>query len=234
MWGERPRIQSEAEPAVDLGKEEGGPGQAQGDPEKRQFSGKEEETIEATAITLANADLNKAMDWLAQLQDPDLQRRATLAVGNEAVRSNPIAALNLAGGLSPCPQRDDLIRRGVSEWALADALKAKEWAAQIEDESLRAGAMACIATSWSDASPVAAANLALDELPDGRLKSDTLVSILQRWAQSNPQDAAAWVEQFPEGALKAAAEKNLLAVWSVRDAAEAGRWKAFLATRRSH
>lgn len=169
-----------------------------------------DEPVETTAIRLANSDLKKATDWLAQIQDPDLRLRATLAIGNEAIRTNPLVALNLVASLQPSPQRDDIIHRGVAEWALTDAVKAKEWALQIEDEPLRADAIASIATSWSDSKPVEAANLVLDELPEGRLQSDTLVSIIQRWSQADPKAAAKWVEQFPEGELKTAAEKNLL------------------------
>lgn len=230
----RPLIQSESTHGTDLDKQETHE-LAKGDSDRQELangSPAEEQTLERTAIALANSDLKKAMEWLAQIQDPESKLRATLAIGNEAIRSNPMVALNLVAGLKSSPQRDDLIRRGVAEWALSDASSAKEWALQIEDETLRTGAVACIATSWSNSSPVAAANLVIDELPEGRLQSDTLVSIIQRWAQTSPKAAASWVEQFPEGDLKKVAAKNLIAVWSSRDAVEAGRWSALLVNRK--
>jgi hypothetical protein len=65
--------------------------------------------------------------------------------------------------------------------------------------------------------PVDAATWALKELPPGRLLDDTVVSIVQRWAQRDMDGATAWVKQFPEGALRAAAVENLLAQWSPTD-----------------
>lgn len=74
-----------------------------------------------------------------------------------------------------------------------------------------------IAIVWSASAPVDAATWALNELPPGRLLDDTVVSIVQRWAQRDMDGATAWVEQFPEGALRAAAVENLLAQWSPTD-----------------
>jgi hypothetical protein len=68
-------------------------------------------------------------------------------------------------------------------------------------------------------------DLALKELPQGRLLDDTVVSILQRRAQRDMDGATAWVEQFPEGALRAAAVENLMAQWSPTDPEGAQRWR---------
>jgi hypothetical protein len=43
------------------------------------------------------------------------------------------------------------------------------------------------------------------------LQADTIVSIVQRWSQRSPGEAAEWVDQFPEGALRDAAIESLAA-----------------------
>jgi hypothetical protein len=48
--------------------------------------------------------------------------------------------------------------------------------------------------------------------------------LVQRWAQSAPQDAAAWVLQFSEGPARNAATQNLVAQWTSQDAEAAGQW----------
>jgi hypothetical protein len=67
------------------------------------------------------------------------------------------------------------------------------------------------AVSWAEQNPEAAATLAVDQLPAGRLQEDTVVSIVQRWAQSDTVAAATWVAQFPEGSLRKTAVENLVA-----------------------
>ena len=44
--------------------------------------------------------------------------------------------------------------------------------------------------------------MVLQELPAGRLQADTIISIVQRWAQQSPADATDWVNQFPDGDLR--------------------------------
>jgi hypothetical protein len=44
-----------------------------------------------------------------------------------------------------------------------------------------------------------------------------VISIVQRWAQQQPTDAAAWAEQFPLGELKLAAFENVVARWGFKD-----------------
>ena len=95
------------------------------------------------------------------------------------------------------------------EWAVQDPVAAADWARRIPGESLRATVLAGIATVWSDRDPVGGATLAAKELPAGRLQADTVVSIVQRWAQRAPDDAAGWVLQFPEGKLRDAAMESL-------------------------
>jgi len=54
----------------------------------------------------------------------------------------------------------------------------------------------------------------LQNLPPGGRQDDTIVSIVQRWAQTEPAQAADWVVQFPEGRLRDTAVQNLVQIWS--------------------
>lgn len=167
--------------------------------------------ISGVAIEWANASLADATAWTKTLGD-EAERNATmLSVANEAVRAEPVEALRLAMALPDTLQRDELIRRAAMEWAAQDAQGAVAWAEQISDETLRAKVLAGETVSWAEQNPEAAATLAVEQLPAGRLQNDAVVSIIQRWAQQQPETAAAWVEQFPNGPLRDAAEENLLA-----------------------
>lgn len=176
-----------------------------------------ESALSAVAIAWANTDLDSAAAWAQQLPDQAERQTALLAIANEAVRAEPMEALRLAVELPANSERDDAIRRAVMEWAAADATSAVDWAKQIPDEALRSKVLAAEAVAWSESAPESAATLAVENLPAGRLLDNTVVSIVQRWAQQQPEAAAAWVAEFPAGELKVAATDNLLAIVNLHD-----------------
>jgi hypothetical protein len=182
--------------------------------------------VDGLAIVWANSQMADAIGWGQSLGNEGERNRALTDVANEAVRADPMTALQLAVDLPADVQRDDLIRRAAMEWASGDATNAVAWAEQIPDATLRATVMAGEAVAWAKQNPESAATLAIEELPPGRLQEDTVVSIVQRWAEQQPEAAAAWVAQFPEGAMRAAAIENLVALWSQKDAAAAQQWLA--------
>jgi hypothetical protein len=94
----------------------------------------------------------------------------------------------------------------------------------IPDEPLRQTVLASELVAWSETEPANAATRAVKTLPAGRMLDDTLVSIVQRWAQTDARAAAAWVERFPEGSLRAAAVENLLSQWRQTDPDAAAQW----------
>ena len=178
------------------------------------------------AIVWANSQLSNAINWGQSLTDLDERNRVLTAVANEAVRADAATALQLAVTLPADSQRDDLVRRAATEWASGDAPTAVSWAEQIPDPTLRASVLAGESVAWAKQDPESAADLAVQELPAGRLQEDTVISIIQRWAQQAPEAAAAWVDQFPPGPLRTVAIDNLVSQWSQKDAAGAHQWLA--------
>lgn len=152
-----------------------------------------------------NISLEEATAWAASLANESERHRALLAVANEAVRSQPIAALQIAVEFPPAEPRDELICRAAMEWATTDIENALQWARQIPDPGLRNTVLAGEIISWADHDPHAAATFAVTEMGDGRLLDDLIISIVQRWAQQNPKATSDWVTMFPEGQLRATA-----------------------------
>jgi hypothetical protein len=181
--------------------------------------------LEILAIEWANTDLSSTAEWARQLPDATEQQTLLLAAANEAVRTDPVEALRLAVEFPEATEGRDTIRRAAMEWASKDAAGAMEWAKTIPDEALRHTILAAEFVAWAETAPDAAATHALESLPDGRLLDDTLVSIVQRWAQTDARAAAAWVERFPPGPLRAAAVENLLSQWRQSDPVAAQGWQ---------
>jgi hypothetical protein len=184
-----------------------------------------ETVLSSVAIEWANTDLNATAEWARQLPDAGEQQTLLLAAANEAVRTDPVAALRLAVEFPEDTEGDETIRRAAMEWASQDAAGAMEWAKTIPDEALRHTVLAAEFVAWSETAPGTAAAHALETLPEGRLLNDTLVSIVQRWAQTDAPAAAAWVERFPNGSLRAAAIDNLLSQWRQIDPVAADHWQ---------
>jgi hypothetical protein len=76
----------------------------------------------------------------------------------------------------------------------------------------------------AEPAPELSLRMAVDELPAGELQNAAVISIIQRWAQRNPEVAAAWVGQFQAEPLRRVATRNLVDVWSEGSWDGPARW----------
>ena len=174
----------------------------------------------------AARDLHGAGEWARSLTDSAEREGAMIAVGSDAVRTEPLLALELAAELPGSAGADELLRRASMEWASTDAAAAAEWARTIDDETLRAHLFTGIALASSETDPVAAATLAADELPPGRPQADVVVGVVQRWAVRDPAAAATWVDTLPAGTLRRDATASLMEQWARTAPDAAAQWNA--------
>ena len=182
--------------------------------------------LQNVAIEWAATQPADAIEWATALVDPSLRESLLPVVAGETLRTDPVAALRVAVELPAGAEVDELIRRAAMEWASEDPAAAMAWAESISDEPLRQTVLAAELVAWSETEPTDAARRALESLTVGRLLDNTLVSIVQRWAQRDARAAAAWVERFPEGPLRDAAVENLLSQWRQSDPVAATSWHA--------
>jgi len=182
------------------------------------------EALQQIAASWANVDLPAALAWCSALPEGVRKEAATLSLAYEAARTDPIAALSAASTLPPTPERDSLLIHAVSQWAGTDSGAVRSWAETVPDANLRQHLLAAVAVALTDQNANAAATLAATALTPGEEQDRTVVAIIQRWAQTSPQDAASWVAQFPETPARAAATENLVALWTAKDSQAAGNW----------
>ncbi|MBE0540592.1 MAG: hypothetical protein IH623_04315, partial [Verrucomicrobia bacterium] len=69
-----------------------------------------------------------------------------------------------------------------------------------------------------------AAALVANALGAGEAQDRAAVSIVQRWAQFSPQEAAAWVAQFPDIPSREPAVHNLVMIWTSQKPLDAAAW----------
>ncbi|HTL55406.1 MAG TPA: hypothetical protein VL361_06980 [Candidatus Limnocylindrales bacterium] len=177
------------------------------------------------ATAWANIDPQAAAGWLRSLPETEeWTTAAVMAFTYEATRSTPLVALEAAGRLAPSPERDAALAHAMSQWASSDPNQAYGWASNIPDPGLRDQLLAVVLTAAADQHGAIAAKLAATQFNPGDEQNRLVVSIIQRWAQTSPETAAGWIEQFPEGPLRSAALENLTAIWSATDPEGAQRW----------
>jgi hypothetical protein len=176
------------------------------------------------AIVWANADLTSATAWAKSLAPGDSKTAALVSISYEAARSDLRVALDLAVELPAGAEQEQLLTHCSRQWAAMNPAEAFQWAEKIKDNSLREQLLANIAVEWAEQDAVTAGTVAVSQLAPGKLQEDSVVQIVQRWAQSAPDRAAAWVEGFSEGRLRDAAMQNLAALWAKKDPAQAAAW----------
>lgn len=182
------------------------------------------QAFEQVGIAFHEADPAAALEWAQRAAGREEDRWAVLAIGYETARTDPLAALELALKCPVSSERDSLLKHGVAQWAELDSESAVQWVRQAGDLRLRATFMAAIAAALAEQNPHAAATLVSREIPPGREQEQAAVQVVQRWAQSAPEDAMQWVRQFPEASFRSGALHNLLSVWNAIDSSGAKDW----------
>jgi len=177
----------------------------------------------AIATVWAGRSPADAADWVRQWPE-DEQPAGLLAVAYEAVSASPKEALWLASELPPTEARNGLVSHAVREWASQEPEGPKTWAEKMEPSFLRDQVYANISIALSETDPSAAGQMAIEKIPPGEGQNSAVVSIVQRWAQQQPEQAADWVARFPEGELRETAIENLVQVWTGQKPDGAAGW----------
>ncbi len=182
------------------------------------------DALDHVAVVWSAQSFGDVTDWARQLPEENLKASVMIKVAYELVRTEPLEALRLASEVPPDKGRDDFIEHALKQWATSAPDEAAGWATQLENSSLRQRAMASIASTWGETDPFAAATLAMNSITPGRTQDDTVVGIVQRWAQQSPDKAAAWVIAFPPGHLQDTATTELVKLWADQNIEEPGQW----------
>ncbi len=180
--------------------------------------------VRQAVVVWADTNLPAAIEWVDKLPAGDARQTASIAVGYEAARSDPVQALNLAIPLPQSHARDELLVYGMRQYASKEPEAASQWAVQVEDPGLRNRLLEAVSTAASVSDPSSAASLVSASMSPGADQNRAAVTVVQRWAQLSPQSAAAWVNIFPVGGVRTDAIEHLIGIWSRQDPQAATNW----------
>lgn len=151
-----------------------------------------------------------SIDWAVQQPD-GLNREAVLeAACLEIANANPAEAVTLAEQYALTNHATLALL--TQQWAQQDLRAARAWMMTRPAGRERNELAARVAYVWSATQPAAAAELVVQEIPQGPAQTEAAISVLHQWALRNFDDAAAWVELFPDGEIRDRAMNELAVV----------------------
>lgn len=182
-------------------------------------------TTRAEREAATKEGLVKAFEAAQKETDPAARDKALAKVAWDALDIDREIADKAFSAITPGSED---ARKLVGHFAMRMADESPEdalrWARELEQPAERDDAISRIAVVLSTTDPKRAAALALDEVPEGLPRYRAVAQIVQRWSQTAPADAGAWVSSLPEGMARKAVIVKLAITWSQSDAPALARW----------
>jgi hypothetical protein len=179
--------------------------------------------VPQVAIAWAGVDPEAAVRWATSLPENPEKEQALLSIGYEVAGTQPTVALGIVSSLPLGTDRDNLLIHAIRQWGSIDAPGANHWVQQIQNDSLRQRLQGEIAVSLATKDATGAGAMAANLSP-GPDQDRVVVEVVQRWAQTAPASAGAWIVAFPDTSLRQTALEALVGIWSVQDNLGAVAW----------
>jgi len=162
-----------------------------------------ESGVDAALKAMATSDPKAALQWIKEnpgtASASATQQRFAAAIAGYAA-TDPAGALAAVNALSDSNPQDRQMKTAATQ-ALADTLTGQGQYSQAAD--------------------------LFNQLPAGQTRTDAYSQLAQRWAESSPQDAAAWINSLTgDPALKSSASMQVAKAWAANDPAAAASWAA--------
>lgn len=145
-------------------------------------------------------DVRAGLLWIHSLSDVSDRNRAGTAAINYLAQSDPASALELALALG-FGVSDGSLEHKVQLWTEERPAEAVAWVLSLPQGPNRDLLLARVVSVRAQHDPAGAAELAVYQLSPGQGRDEALLSVVQRWAASDPEAAGRWVARLPAGAL---------------------------------
>ncbi|MBV63704.1 MAG: hypothetical protein CMP45_04270 [Rickettsiales bacterium] len=187
--------------------------------------------VHATGHIWAEQDQQAAIDWAMSLQDPALRQRALRGSAGVWARTDPSSASAFALEIKNPYERHGVIESVARRWSRQETKESLDWALSMQGED-RNRATRAIIEEIADHDPKQAAGL-LSEISasltsdgsGGRIHRDIASEVAERWASTNPDEAAEWIADLPESQhIKREAAQRVADRWASTNPEEAAEW----------
>ena len=173
------------------------------------------------------ATLRAGFKKAAEAATPEERNRALAAAVWDALDLEPeLAREGLQQLAAGSEEKARLIEHVAMRLAEQDADEAVRWAGALETDDEKSLAFGKIALVISQEDPARAAQMLSDSGVAGRDFDVAVVEVVQRWAQSSPEDALEWVTLFDPGDVRSAGLKEAISIWANENPQAAFSWIA--------
>lgn len=121
---------------------------------------------------------------------------------SEVSQSDPAKAIQMAETYDMLSFAPGMTANLVGQWAGRDYDSAFDWTASLSSGSTRDEALSRLAIIRSVTDPADAASIISDQITAGSIQEEAAITIVSRWASTDPDGAKAWAESFDAGALR--------------------------------
>lgn len=168
-----------------------------------------EEALRRVSQAWASKDPASAEKWATGLADESERQSALADICMQVARSNAGEAVGIAEKHNLGAGSESVTENLVHQWATQDYPAAATWIKARPPGEQRDQMMMRLALVRSATQPADAARLVVEEIPDGPVQTEAVISVIYQWAGRDMAGARAWARLFPEGALRDRAESEL-------------------------
>ena len=187
--------------------------------------------VHETARIWAQQDQLAALDWAMKQTDPAIRQRALSGSVESWANSDAIAAGNFAVALENPYERHAVLETVARRWARQSVEESLQWALDLKDGN-RDRATVAIFAEMAVYDPKQAATMFEEissSLPSGEsrdgIHSNIARELADRWAASNPKEAAAWAIGLPESdSIQRQAVERVADRWASSNPGAAAAW----------
>jgi len=154
-------------------------------------------------------DRQAAENWATQLPDSNDRDAMLTSVCFQVAEKDPRQAVIMAAQHNLENLPGSVMENLTQQWAARDFSGALSWIGEFPAGEQRDNMYARLALVQAQTSPMAAAQMVVQQIPPGPIQDEAAMSVVNQWATRDLAGATAWVKQFPPGPLRERAEREL-------------------------
>lgn len=158
--------------------------------------------LHRVAQTWAGRDPQAAGRWANSLRNQEERGMLLNGIFSEVAQADPAKAIQMAETYDMLSFSPGMTANLVQQWATRDYDSALHWAEAQTPGAAREEIFARLAVIRCATSPEEAASLISDLVSTGGAQEEAAITIVSKWATTDPEAAKAWASSFEAGTLR--------------------------------
>jgi hypothetical protein len=165
--------------------------------------------LHRVAQAWAGRNPQAAARWANGLRNQEERGMLLNGIFGEVAQGDPAKAIQMAETYDMLSFSPGMTANLVQQWASRDYDSALQWTEALAPGAAREEMLARLAVVRCATSPEEAASLISDQISNGSSQEEAAITIISRWAATDPEAARAWACSFEAGELRERALKEV-------------------------